>query len=121
MITELISGFVSGIISGMGIGGGPILIPALTMFLNIDQHKAQSVNLLFFIPTALVALIIHKKNGNLQFKTAVPLLLWGILGAVLGSLLAINLNGKILKRIFGIFLFAMGIYEVCKGFKTKKD
>ena len=120
MIAEIISGLLSGIISGMGIGGGTILIPALTMFLDIDQHRAQGINLLFFIPTAIVAVLLHKKNGNLQFKTALPLLLWGVAGAATGSFLAINLNQKILKKLFGIFLFAMGSYEIFKGFKKKK-
>ena len=62
MILEILTGFLSGIISGMGIGGGTILIPALSLFLNINQHTAQGVNLLFFIPTAIVALFIHKKK-----------------------------------------------------------
>lgn len=121
MITAILSGLFSGIISGMGIGGGTILIPALTMFLNIDQHTAQGVNLLFFIPTAIIALFVHKKNGNLDFKTAVPLMLWGLIGASLGSLLALNLKPELLRRIFGIFLFVMGGYEIYKGFKSKKN
>jgi len=120
MIAEVISGLVAGVISGMGIGGGTILIPALTMFLNINQHRAQGVNLLFFIPTAVVAIFLHKKNGNLQFKTAIPLLSWGIFGAVAGSLLAVNLNQAFLKKLFGIFLFAMGIYEFFKGHSRNK-
>lgn len=119
MILEVIAGLFSGVISGMGIGGGTILIPALTMFLNINQHTAQGVNLLFFIPTAIVALFIHKKNGNLQLKTAFPLILWGIIGALLGSFTAIKLNQNILKKMFGIFLFLMGGYEIYKGFKNK--
>ncbi len=101
----------------MGIGGGTILIPALTMFLNIDQHKAQGVNLLFFIPTAVIALIIHKKNNNLDFKIAVPLIVAGLIGAAAGSFVAISINAQVLKRLFGIFLFLMGAYEIYKGFK----
>ena len=117
MIAEILSGLFSGVISGMGIGGGTILIPALTMFLKIDQHIAQGVNLLFFIPTAIVSLFIHKKNGNLQFKTAIPLMIWGLIGASAGALLAVNLNPQILRRLFGGFLFIMGGYEIYKGFK----
>ncbi len=119
MILEILAGFLSGVISGMGIGGGTILIPALSMFLNINQHTAQGVNLLFFIPTAIVALFIHKKDGNLMFKIALPLIIWGIIGAVAGSLLAIKLNQQILRKMFGIFLFLMGGYEIFKGFKNK--
>lgn len=121
MITEIFAGLISGTISGMGIGGGTILIPALTMFLDINQHIAQGVNLLFFIPTAIIALFIHKKNGNLEFKTALPLMLWGLLGASCGSFLALNLKARLLRRIFGIFLFLMGGYEIFKGFKKKKS
>ncbi len=121
MITGILVGLLSGIISGMGIGGGTILIPALTMFLNINQHKAQGVNLLFFIPTAIIALFVHKKNGNLEFKTAIPLMLWGLLGASLGSYIALSLKPELLRRFFGIFLFLMGGYEIYKGFRKKKS
>ena len=121
MFLQTISGFFSGIISGMGIGGGTVLIPALTMLLDINQHVAQGVNLLFFIPTAIISLIVHKKNGNLEYKTAIPLMLWGLLGASCGSFLALKLKPELLRRIFGIFLFAMGGYEIFKGFRKKKS
>ena len=121
MIKEILTGLFSGIISGMGIGGGTVLIPALTMFLGINQHIAQGVNLLFFIPTAVIALFVHKKNGNLEIKTAIPLMLWGLIGASGGSFLALNLKPELLRRIFGIFLFVMGGYEIFKGFKEKKS
>ncbi len=121
MFVQIITGLFSGIISAMGIGGGTILIPSLTMFSNINQHIAQGVNLLFFIPTAITALIIHKKNGNLEIKTAIPLILWGLIGASCGSFLALSLKAEILRKIFGIFLFIMGGYEIFKGFKGKKS
>ena len=120
MIGEILAGFFSGIISGMGIGGDTILIPALNMFLNIGQHRAQGVNLLFFIPTAIVALFIHKKNGNLEFKIALPLLISGLIGAALGSFVAISIKGSLLRKLFGGFLFLMGGYEMYKGFRKKK-
>lgn len=121
MITELSAGFFSGIISGMGIGGGTILIPALTMFLNVGQHIAQGVNLLYFLPTSIVALCIHKKNNVISFKTAIPVILFGIIGSALGAFTAIKLEATLLRRLFGIFLLIMGIYEIHKGFKKKKD
>ena len=71
-------GVVSGIVSGMGIGGGAILIPALVIFIKPEQHVAQSVNLLFFIPTAIVALIIHIKNKHIDFKMALPIIITGL-------------------------------------------
>jgi uncharacterized membrane protein YfcA len=117
MILFLI-GLAAGIISGMGIGGGAILIPALIIFVNPEQHVAQSVNLLFFIPTAIIALIIHIKNKKIDFKLALPIIIFGAIGAYLGSKLAISLPGVQLKKWFGLFLLAMGIYEfVRKGEK----
>ena len=114
-----IAGLFSGILSGMGIGGGTILIPALTLFLKIGQHTAQGVNLLYFIPTAAVALFIHRKNNQLVFQVAIPVILFGILGAVGGSFLALKLKSEILRKLFGFFLFLMGAYEVYKGFRKK--
>lgn len=111
MLVALI-GFISGIVSGMGIGGGTILIPTLVFFIGAKQQIAQSVNLLVFIPSAIVALIVHFKKGNIEKKLLLKLIALGSIGAVFGSLLAVNLNSEILKKIFGLFLFAMGIYEI---------
>lgn len=61
MLTVII-GFLSGIISGMGIGGGAILIPALILTYGIEQKLAQGINLVYFLPTAVIALIVHIKK-----------------------------------------------------------
>ncbi len=119
MIVVLI-GLAAGIISGMGIGGGAILIPALVFFVKPEQHVAQSVNLLFFIPTAIVALAIHIKHKNVDFKVGIPILLFGLGGAIIGSNIALSMDGDILRKIFGVFLFAMGIYEIFGKTKDKK-
>lgn len=121
MIVAMLSGFLSGIISGMGIGGGTILIPALTMLTDANQHIAQGVNLLYFIPTAIAALLIHKKNDTLELKTAFPIIVFGIAGAALGAFVALRLNSVLLRRLFGIFLFLMGAYEIYKGFQKNKE
>lgn len=119
MIAVLI-GLCSGIISGMGIGGGTILIPALVLFLNIEQHVAQGVNLIYFIPTAAVALWVHIKNRSVNFRVALWIIISGVIGAVGGSLLAGVIGAGLLRKLFGIFLFAMGIYEFLKKDKKLK-
>ena len=111
-------GFFSGIISGMGIGGGTILIPALLFLTDITQQQAQGVNLIYFIPTAITALITHQKKGNLDWKTAKPLAILGLLGAAAGAFLAVSLESEVLKKVFGGFLFLMGLSEI---FKKKKE
>lgn len=118
-IILLLIGLGAGIVSGMGMGGGTILIPALVLTINPQQHTAQSVNLLFFIPTAVVALIIHIKNKHIDFKMAVPIIAFGMCGSFVGSWLAMRLAGGELKRLFGFFLLAMSIYEMFR--KGKND
>ena len=117
MLVSVIAGLLSGIISGMGIGGGAVLIPALTFFLNVEQHTAQCTNLYYFVPTAIAALVIHIKNKNIKFKTALPIMIFGVFGALLGSFVAVNMSTKLLRRIFAVFLFLMGISQIM----TKKD
>ena len=111
MILTII-GFLSGIISGMGIGGGTLLIPGLVLFSALDQQQAQAINLVVFIPTAIVALIIHYRNKNIKFKIAIPLIIFGLIGSFIGSSLAVNISPNILRKAFGVFLFLMGIYEL---------
>lgn len=111
---EVISGFVAGIAGGMGIGGGALLIPALTVFAGVNQHAAQSANLIFFIPTALSALVIHVKNKSIDGKKALVLVLTGILGALGGSALANFTDGDILRKMFAVFLAVFGIVEITK-------
>ena len=114
-------GFCSGIISGMGIGGGTILIPALLFFTDITQQQAQGVNLIYFIPTAITALITHQKKGNLDWKTAKPLAVMGLAGAAAGAFLAVSLESELLRKIFGGFLFLMGLSEIFKKKERKNN
>ncbi|MGG2468572.1 sulfite exporter TauE/SafE family protein [Paraclostridium bifermentans] len=108
-------GFFSGIIGGMGMGGGTILIPALILFANIDPKIAQSINLLSSIPMTIFALLIHIKNKKVIFKLVIPIASFGILGAIFGSFLATYLSSEVLKKVFGVFLLVIGILEVKKG------
>ena len=114
-MVKLLTGFLSGIISGMGIGGGAILIPALVFFEGVGQQMAQGINLTYFIPTAVFALIVHLKNKCVRVKLALLLGGCGILGAGLGAWLATTLSGDLLRKLFGFFLLLVGLYEIYKG------
>jgi hypothetical protein len=118
-IILFLTGLAAGIISGMGMGGGAILIPALVLTANPGQHIAQSINLLFFIPTAAVALIIHIKNRSIDFKLALPIIIFGLCGALAGSWIASRMEAGSLRKMFGWFLLAMSVYEMFR--KSKKD
>ena len=117
---EIIIGIAAGILGGMGIGGGTILIPSLVIALGISQQVAQGTNLVYFIPTAISALIIHLKNKKLSFVVFIPLVIGGAIGAIIGSKFAISIEQNMLRKIFGVFLFVMGLYEItCKERKKK--
>lgn len=111
MILMIITGFLSGIITGMGLGG-IILIPALTMLMDFEQKAAQGINLVYFIPTSLIALSVHIKNKNVDLKTATPLIIWGVAGAIAGSFFADKLPSLVLRKIFAYLLLAIGVYQI---------
>ncbi|MGE5678440.1 MAG: sulfite exporter TauE/SafE family protein [Pseudomonadota bacterium] len=115
----LVIGFAAGIISGMGIGGGTLLIPALVFIVGTKQQIAQSINLIVFIPSAVAALIIHARKHNIEKGLFLKLVITGCVGAIAGSLLAVNLDSGLLKKFFGIFLFGVGIYEITSKCKVK--
>lgn len=116
---------LGGIIGGMGLGGGTLLIPLLTLCSGLEQHLAQSINLIAFVPMSIVALVIHKNNGYVDFKKCVPIATLALFGAVAGSFLTAYASGYALKASFGAFLTALGVYQMAKGIvaavKNKKS
>lgn len=107
----LITGFASGILSGMGMGGGTVLIPILTLLAGIGQHEAQGINMLAFLPGALLALWVHRKSDRLETKAALPLILFGSLGAIFGAFLATAIDADWLRKAFGAFLIALAVIQ----------
>ena len=73
----LLAGLAAGVLAGMGMGGGTLLIPLLTLALGVGQQDAQGVNMLAFLPGAVLALWIHKKAGRVTLKGCWPMLLFG--------------------------------------------
>lgn len=109
---EILIGTISGFISGMGMGGGTILILCLSMFMNIEQHIAQATNLVFFIPTSIIAIVTNIKQKNIDFKVGIPIAISGIIGAIIGAFYASKTNVKDLKKYFGVFISLIAIWEI---------
>ena len=109
---EILSGIVSGVVSGMGMGGGTILITILVCFMGVDQKVAQASNLIFFIPTSIVATIVNIKNKEIRWKLAIPISILGIIGALLGSYITTIINTNVLRKLFAIFLLLIAIFEM---------
>lgn len=104
-------GLIGGVLGGMGMGGGTLLIPLLSIFLSVTQHSAQGINLISFIPMAIVALILHFKNKLVETKGLLFIILPAVLTAAGGSFLSSGLDGEILKRVFGGFLIALAFVQ----------
>ena len=124
----ILYGLIGGILGGMGMGGGTLLIPLLTIFGGLNQIESQAINLISFSVMAIISIIIHAKNKLIDFKIAFPLIITGLLFSVLGSLLANSINTLSLKTLFGVFLVALGLFQGASFFifdqkngKTKKE
>lgn len=120
-MTEVLIGVLSGIVSGTGMGGGTILIFLLNFMLGVEQHIAQATNLIFFIPTAIVAIIVNLKNKNIDIKLAILISVFGILGAIIGANISVHIDVGILRKCFGVFLGIVTINEIYSIFKLYKN
>ena len=117
---SILIGIFSGIFSGIGMGGGTILIFLLTTFLNIEQHLAQSTNLIYFIPTAISAIFVNYKHKNIDPNLAIFTSIGGSIGAIIGTIISINTDVLKLKKMFGIFLAIIAIHEIYTLLKEYK-
>ncbi len=99
-------------------GGGTILILLLSIFMNLDQHTAQSTNLIFFIPTAITSIIIGIKNKNINVKEVWIVVISGIIGAIISANISSHMNVQVLRKLFGAFLLIIAIYEIYSWYNT---
>ena len=117
----VIFGALAGVAAGMGMGGGTILIPALTLLMALPQHAAQGVNMLAFLPAAVIALIVHGRAGRLSLRDCLPLILSGAAGAIAGALLANLLAGEWLRRGYGVFLILLAVCQLIRGERRREN
>lgn len=112
MIIDIIAGVLSGILGAMGFGGGGILILYLTLYRNVPQLTAQGINLIFFIPSAVLALFFHTKNKIVDWQIALRFILTSIPGLILGYFIITNINEVFIRKIFSVILIVMGAKEL---------
>ena len=109
---SILVGTILGFLSGLGIGGGSLLILWLTMVLGMDHTAARSINLLFFLPSAAAALPFRWKQGAVEWKTVLPAAAAGCLAAAFFSWLGSGMDAALLKKIFGGLLLLTGLREL---------
>ncbi|MBR3841778.1 MAG: sulfite exporter TauE/SafE family protein [Christensenellaceae bacterium] len=120
MLFYILAGIVFGLIGSMGLGGGVILIPILTLLFSLPQHAAQAANLITYLPMAAFALFLHGKNGQLRLKRILFMLPFGLLGGALGAYLAAITEADFLRKIFGGFLIFTALNQFLHSRRNRK-
>ena len=101
-----------GVLSGLGTGGGSLLIIFLTLGLGMDHPTARTINLMFFLPAALIACWFRRKQGKLDFKKVLPAIVAGSVTAAIFCALSAVMDTAVLKKMFGILLLYTGAREL---------
>lgn len=117
---QILFGILGGFFGGLGMGGGTILIPILTIFLGFDQQLSQGINLLSFLVMAIISICIHLHNNLIETKGVFWIIIGGLISAVGGSFLATVLPSYILRKCFGAFLCVLSVFEFLKATKKEK-
>lgn len=114
----LIVGTLLGFLTGLGVGGGSLLILWLTLVLEMSQTAARGINLLFFLPSAAISCYLRWKQGAVTLKKILPAIFAGCAAAAVLSLISTRIDLEILRKLFGVLLLATGIRELCYRPKT---
>ena len=109
---SLIIGLLLGVLAGLGVGGGSLLMLWLTLILQIEPVIARSINLLFFLPTAICSAFFRWKNASIPWKVILPAATAGCIGAAVFSLIGLSMDTTLLKKLFGILLLATALREL---------
>lgn len=111
---------ISGMLAGMGIGGGALFVILSTIFLGFEQKYAQTINLIMFISVGLSATISNIKDKKIDFKLVKKSLPFLFVGALIGSGIVKKISGEYLRKYFLYFLVVIGIYEIITSLKRIK-
>lgn len=109
ILALILIGLLAGLLSGLvGVGGGVVMVPLLILFLGLNQHQAQGTSLaVLAVPVTLLAAYNYHKEGYLDWRYAGIIALFFVIGGVVGSKIAISLDQKMLKKVFGVILLVI--------------
>lgn len=105
-------GTVLGFLAGLGIGGGSLLVLWLSLVIGMEPAAVRSVNLLFFLPSAAIAICFRWKQGCIRWQKILPAIVAGCAAALAFSWLGDRINTPMLKKLFGIVLIGTGLREL---------
>lgn len=105
-------GAVLGFLSGLGVGGGSLLMLWMTLVLKLDYNVARNINLLFFLPAAAIASYFRRKEGALQFRKVLPAIAAGCISAAIFTWASHQVEISLVKKLFGFLLLVTGAREL---------
>ena len=120
-VVSIFVGTLLGFLSGLGIGGGSLLILWLTIVMDWAPMDARSTNLLFFLPCALIACTFRVRKGELKLTTLLPAIIAGCITSAVFTCISIMLDGQLLRKLFGVLLIAAGFRELRYQSKKKES
>jgi len=118
---EILIGTISGTITGLGMGGGTILILLLSTFMGLNQHASQATNLIFFVPTSLAAIVTNLRQKNINVKLGVFISSFGIIGAIIGAIISQKIDSGNLRKYFAIFILFIAFNEIYQLYKEYRN
>lgn len=113
-IMPTLAGLLAGTVGSMGLGGGSVLLLWFALFTQVDQMTAQGINLLFFIPCAITAVLINRRSGLIDFKRNALCAAAGAVGALAGCWLSGMIRTETLRTVFGVYMLLFGVYELVR-------
>lgn len=115
-------GVVAGIASGLlGVGGGTVIVPFLTLGVGLSQHSAEATSLLVILPTAIAGSLALRRRGVGDLGLSLRFGIFGAAGSVLGALLALALPGSTLRVVFAVFVGLVGLRLARDGIKAERS
>lgn len=105
-------GTLLGFLAGLGVGGGSLLVLWLTFIAGFPQQTARSINLMFYIPAALIASLIHRKKGRVNIRQLLPAIISGTAAAIIATILGHHISTDLLRKLMGILFLVVGLREV---------
>lgn len=110
MWSYMLIGLAAGLVNGLlGVGGGTVLVPALTLWKQVPDHQAHGTTLAVILPTSVASVLVYSQRGYLDWRLALWLAAGGATGSYLGARLLERLSEATLRKVFAVFLILAGL------------
>jgi len=117
----VLSGVGTGVLSALfGVGGGIVMVPFMTIALDMSQHAAEGTSLLVIVPTAIAGVVAHRRLQRISTRLVVLLGVGGMAGSFAGASLALEIDGDNLEKLFGALVIGVGVRLLWSGIASMR-